>query len=112
MVGGADADVVFDDLLVDLKTTVSFGLSTQHLNQLYGYLVLSRLGGFANVRKSPEIHRLGIYFARYDYLYTVRVENVISEGDLKALYKWFKKAFTGTVSEVFLRPAIREINFR
>lgn len=112
LVGGTDADLVFDDLLVDLKTTINYGLSTKNLHQLFGYLVLSRLGGFANVRKCPELHRFGIYFARYDYLYTFRVEDVISEDDLKVLCKWFKKKFQGVVPNALIRPVTREITFR
>jgi hypothetical protein len=112
LVHGADADIVLDDLLVDLKTSADFRLTTRYLNQLFGYLVLSRLGGFAGVKKSPEIRRLGIYFARYDHLYTFDVEEVISEGDLKLFCKWFKKAFAGTAIVAVARPVCRIVTVK
>ena len=108
LVGGADADIVLDDLLIDLKTTTSFSLTINQLNKLYGYLVLSRLGGFAGVKSSPEIRRLGIYFARYDYLFTFNVEDVISSDALKAFCKWFKKTLSASQVDALIRPVTRK----
>ena len=89
--GGADADLVFDDVLIDLKTSTEFKLTSRDLNQLIGYLVLSRLGGFSGAKNTPQIRRLGIYFARYAYLYTFSVDELITEDNLNTFCKWFKK---------------------
>ena len=68
--------------------------------------------GFEGVKSSPEIHRLGIYFARYNYLFTFNVEDVISSDALQALCKWFKKTLSASQVEVLIRPVTRETTIK
>jgi hypothetical protein len=44
-VGGADADLVVDDRLIDLKTTANLSVSLDNLVQLAGYTALNQLAG-------------------------------------------------------------------
>ncbi len=45
LVGGADADLVIDDTLIDVKTTKSLRLSRAYVNELIGYYILFRISG-------------------------------------------------------------------
>lgn len=94
IVGGADADLVLDRTLIDIKTVSKFSLSIDILNQLLGYLVLSRLAGYEGVRGAVPLDSLGIYFARYNYLYVFSVDEVIDEKSLRSFSRWFKKVLT------------------
>lgn len=70
-VGGADADVIVDDRLIDLKTSKYLRVSLQNLLQLAGYAALQSMGGVAiNGRSYPpvKIQKVEIYFARFDRL--------------------------------------------
>lgn len=65
---GADADLVLDDLLLEIKTTQSRKLQLEHVRQLVGYAVLIRHNGWG--RGPVPVHRVGIYYARSGELLT------------------------------------------
>ena len=78
-IGGADADLVLDDCLLDIKTTKYLKLTAGQLRQLVGYYIL-------NVREKHllgHIKRLGIYYSRYGVLYTFPIEGTIAVDDAK-----------------------------
>jgi len=61
LVGGADADLIVDDTLIDVKTTKFLSFTQDHYNQLIGYYILSKLGKINEIDEIP-ISRMGIYF--------------------------------------------------
>ena len=88
MVGGADADLIIDTTLIDIKVTKELKFTRQHFNQLIGYYVLSEIersdDPFAFDRK---IKNLGIYFARYGLLHSFSVASVINRTKLLKVKK-------------------------
>ena len=56
-VGGADADLILDGCLIDIKSTSKAKISNTDLYQIIGYALLDSLDTF-------EIHSLGLYMAR------------------------------------------------
>ena len=62
LVGGADADIVIDGALIDIKTTRRLGFGQEMYNQLVGYYILSRLGRL-NGRDKAELTSVGVYYA-------------------------------------------------
>lgn len=91
LVGGADADLVMDNILVEIKTIKYWKLQRYHFNQIIGYYILSRIGGINGAHPRNRIDRLGIYYSRYGELYTIPVKAVINERRLPSFIKWFKK---------------------
>jgi hypothetical protein len=91
LVGGADGDLLIDNMLIDIKTTKDLGFRRDIFNQLVGYYILSEIGGITDVPVKPKIENLGVYYSRYATLYTVPVENVIDKTNLPSFIKWFKK---------------------
>jgi hypothetical protein len=69
LVGGADADLIVGDMLVDFKTTKSDTMAVQDLDQLLGYYLLTRRQRQADPT-FPAINRLALYFCRHAYLWT------------------------------------------
>lgn len=90
LVKGADADLILDDLLVDIKTVRELDLQRRDFNQLVGYYVLSRIDALKGVPLTYDIKRLGIYFSRHAYLFTFKVEEVIDEGKFPKFLEWFQ----------------------
>lgn len=76
LVGGADADLVVGDALVDIKVTKDPKVWREHFNQVLGYYLLLLNGGFEDVRRQPRIRRLGIYMARFGHLVLWRIEDI------------------------------------
>jgi len=88
LVNGADADLIIDDMLIDIKTIKSGKMDMSQFHQLIGYFILNQLGG-VNGRKI-KINRLGIYFSRYGELVTFPSEHIENDR-FPQLVKWFKK---------------------
>lgn len=90
LMGGADADLLIDDLLIDIKTVKDASLSQEYFNQLIGYYALSKIEQIDGASSQHEIKRLGIYFSRYAYLYVMPIEEVIDEQRFPDFLKWFR----------------------
>ncbi|MBD1804053.1 hypothetical protein H6F98_01005 [Microcoleus sp. FACHB-SPT15] len=90
LVGGADADVVIDDCLIDIKTIKELVLQRKDFDQVVGYYLLSKIGGIHGVSSNHEIKRLGIYFSRYAHLYIMNVEDLFDSTRLPQILTWFE----------------------
>lgn len=90
-VGGADADLIVDDMLIDIKTTKHLSFTRDNFNQLIGYYVLSKLGK-VNGLKYIQISKLGIYFSRYGILHTISTEQIENHKNFPKFVRWFKKS--------------------
>jgi hypothetical protein len=88
LVGGADTDLIIDDLLIDIKTTIKSGISTDNLNQLLGYYILTRNQHHINPNY-PVINKLGIYFSRHGYLWTIDANLWTNNSEFQEIEKWF-----------------------
>lgn len=90
VVGGADADLIIGDVLIDIKTVKEFSLERRDFNQILGYYVLAKLAGIDNAPPGHEIKRLGVYFSRYAYLSLFNVSDVIDPQTFPQFLQWFK----------------------
>ena len=88
LVGGADADFLVDNKLIDIKTTKKLALSLNDFCQIIGYYVLHEISGI-NGNKKIEINQVGIYYSRYAYLFLFNVHDIIDKEELNLFVKWF-----------------------
>ncbi len=103
LVGGADADLIVDDLLVDIKTTKKIEVSRDYFNQLIGYALLHQINqqNHGSVRDpGASLSRVGIYFSRYAYLWTVNLDEIIPEGFDNNFVEWFIKTARNSRNEM------------
>ncbi len=91
IIGGADADLVIDNLLIDIKTTAKLEFKREHFNEIIGYYTLYKIGGIPNAPVEPKIENLGIYYSRYGEFYTFPVAAVIVESKFAPFKEWFKE---------------------
>ena len=91
LVGGADADLVLDDMLIDIKTTKYLKVTRDHINQILGYYILHRIGGIIDAPPDHQINTIGIYFSRHGYLHTWPITDFIDEASYPDLQQWFEK---------------------
>jgi len=90
LVGGADADIVIDDTLIEIKTVKDLNLKRDYFDQLMGYYTLFRLGGIDYAPHTPRIERIGIYYSRYGEFYTIPIRDVVNEETFPSFMEWFK----------------------
>ena len=87
---GADADLVLDDVIIDIKTTELCRLNRSDLDQLIGYFLLNEIVGFTTVTAKPLVSKVGIYFSRHAYFYIIPIRQLINDRNLADLLTWFK----------------------
>lgn len=89
LVGGADADLIINDELIDIKTTKKLAISRDFFNQIFGYYILNRINGNNNINK------IGIYFSRYGIKYTYDIYDIASEDEIQKFIKIFSEKAHG-----------------
>lgn len=111
MVGGADADFIAGDMLVDIKVTKTTRFTREHFNQLAGYCVLDHLGDMRGELKKPKGARLskaGIYFARHGVLKTVDTGAIYEAPGFERFVSAFRKMAEKRWGAVAATPAAAE----
>jgi hypothetical protein len=91
LVGGADADLLIDDLLIDIKTTKKLDFKTTFFHQLMGYVVLHEIARVGDLTPKPPVTKAGIYFARHAHLHVFQLDAVIDRDSFPKFVRWFKK---------------------
>ena len=88
-VGGADADLILDDILIEIKVTKKLELRREYFNQLIGYYLLSLVGGVNGNTDIKPIKRIGVYFARHGYLWQIPLSEIAPQKTFDEFLVWF-----------------------
>lgn len=91
LVGGADADLVVDDLIVEIKTLRDLKLKRDDFNQLIGYYCLSKIGSLNGSGEEIEISQIGIYYSRHSYLHVINMSEVVNPLTWTPFLEWFQE---------------------
>lgn len=91
LVGGADADLLIDETLIEIKTIKNFGFRRDHWFQLIGYFVLHNISSIGSIRPRPKISKLAIYYSRHAYFHTIDIKEVINKDTFPKFVSWFKE---------------------
>jgi hypothetical protein len=86
-VRGADADLLIDDVIVDVKTVSDCALTLPRIRQVVCYAALANRYGVTGVGP-VAVRRIGVYFARAGQLTILSLDDVVTSGGLEALTKW------------------------
>jgi len=89
LVGGADADLIIDNTLIDIKATKHLKLEREHLNQVLGYYILSLIGGVNDNPSDRPIENIGLYFARHGELWTIPLHQFGDKTKFEEFKDWF-----------------------
>ncbi|HRO46959.1 hypothetical protein [Agriterribacter sp.] len=93
LVGGADADVILDDTLIDIKVTKHLKLERDYLNQILGYYILALIGGINSKPEKKQIKNVGIYFARHGLLWKAPISEFATPKKISEFKNWFLNYF-------------------
>lgn len=88
LVGGADADLILDGMLIDIKVTKDLKLKRDYLNQLIGYYILALIGGINEGHKGTLIRKVGIYFARHGVIWSVSLSELATLEKFTVFQNW------------------------
>jgi hypothetical protein len=83
LVGGADADLVIDNMMIDIKTTKNLSVTRDIFNQIVGYYLLGVIGGIGEEKiDGSTIDKIGVYFSRHGILHLYDVNEIIDSETL------------------------------
>ena len=91
LVGGADADLIIDGTIIDIKTVKDFKLDKKYYNQLIGYYILSKIGGIDGQKKKLDINNLAVYYSRYATFVNFKISDIMKGVDEAKFTSWFRK---------------------
>lgn len=92
LVGGADADILMDDSIIDIKTVKDLKITRRFYNQIIGYFILLKIGKVKGLDSSKLITKIGFYFSRYAILYTIPSSTIENNTHFDNFIEWFKDA--------------------
>jgi hypothetical protein len=72
LVGGADADLILNGTLIDIKTTQYLDFKQEYFHQLIGYAILAKQSGMV-------VSNIAVYFSRHGYLYILPCPEITSK---------------------------------
>jgi hypothetical protein len=92
LVNGADADLLIDETLIEVKATKHLRFTSEMFHQLLGYYLLYKIGGITPaVPPRTRIRYLGVYFARYGVFTRLPLDEIIDGARVGAFVRWFKR---------------------
>lgn len=92
-IGGADADILLDKMLIEVKTVQGFDSYKQFINQLVGYYILNRQDSCQST--GVNIQKVGLYFSRYASMQVFSIDEIITDKKVDELGKWMKEFSAG-----------------
>lgn len=90
LVSGADADIVLDETLIDIKTVKDPSLKPEYWRQLVGYAVLADLA-HDELEEMPRFSEVGIYFSRHGTLWTTTTTSIYNHEKYDQFKTWFQE---------------------
>ncbi len=93
LVYGADADIILDDTLIDVKVSKNLKIERGYLNQIIGYYILSLIGKINFEYSGKIIKNVGIYFARHGLLWKIPITSLGSDKKIEDFKNWFISYF-------------------
>jgi len=90
LVEGADADLIIDDTIFDIKTVMHLQVRRDTYNQLIGYYTLSTIGGISGVERNYQINKLAVYFSRFAEVRTFDIADIIDANKFPSFVEWFR----------------------
>jgi len=115
IVGGSDADLIIDNMIIDIKVTKNLYLTPEMWYQIIGYYLLycidilevmesKRSVLYPGFQNDVTINQIGIYFARHGYLWTISVDELLKPGkELDDFVSWLidcgDKEYYGTIED-------------
>mgnify|MGYP001591582720 CR=1 FL=1 len=106
IIGGSAGDLIIDDTIIDIKTTIHLKLDLKYFYQVLGYYILSLIGGIYEDKEASPINNIGIYFSRHSVLWKINVNEI---ADSKT-FSEFKKYFINYAEERVWKPVKDDYN--
>ena len=109
IVFGADADLIIDDDLIDIKVTKEIDLKRTLFNQIIGYYFLSLIGGINGDKGNEKVKNICIYFARYGYLLKLSISDFLNEMEIIKFKSEFLEIILINTKAITLKQKLNKV---
>ncbi len=99
-VGGAEADLILGDCLVDINSTKEKRVDVRMYYHLVACWLLLGLGGVDRANGEMEqlpVTSVGIYFSRYGQLWKQPIEPILPAGAVPGVTRWFVETVCASI---------------
>jgi hypothetical protein len=103
LVGGADADLLIDNMLIDIKTVKDLKFTRKYYYQLIGYYILLKIGKVKGLDSSKQITKIGIYYSRYGIAHIIPNSSIEENPHLSDFVQWLKDTAKKVYSTINLK---------
>ena len=107
-VGGADADLIVGDMLIDIKTTKKDAIKREYLNQILGYFMLAHMERSSDPT-IPVINRIGLYYSRYGHLHSFEASSWTDHPAFPETERWFVAAIEALIAKRRMQTTVKAI---
>lgn len=90
LVNGADADLILDGLLLDIKTVKDASLKPDYWRQLVGYAILADLVS-DELDEIDRVDRIGVYFSRHGEVWSTSANRIYESEKYDQFKSWFQE---------------------
>lgn len=87
-VGGADADLIWNGHLIEVKTSSRPGFQLRDFQQIVCYYLLHRIAGVGSGMTGGGVNGIGFYLSRAGVRVTWRIEELIGLAQLEEATEW------------------------
>lgn len=87
---GADADLIRDDEVIDIKTSKYMNLDAKMIRQVVSYAILNNRFGISGIETQAPVLSCAVYFARAGELRRFTLDEVCSPSSQAAILAWFE----------------------
>ncbi len=88
LVGGADADLIVGNRLIEIKATKKPHVERDMVRQLVGYMILAHRARRSD-RSLPRLRTLEIYFARHGFMWSMPTAAILGSPGYADVERWF-----------------------
>jgi hypothetical protein len=88
LVDGADADLIANATLIEIKTTKAAIIEKEMVRQLVGYLILARAAMRVG-QKLPRFDKVAVYLSRHAYLWPLSIAPIVTHARWDETEGWF-----------------------
>lgn len=111
-IGGADADLLLDDTLIEVKTTINLQLRVETWRQLIGYAALNEHFPIGGGHEPRPIRNIGIYFARHGVFKTWPLRHLVAGDRFAEFAVWLASYVDSRYAKRLERQAERLLRQR
>lgn len=100
LLGGADADIVLDDIIIEIKTISTARPQIRDHRQLVGYALLAKYFGLNDKPEAHDINQLGVYLSHSGELFNWPLYEILDQDTEEEVINFLLPSYIDNIHEI------------